>query len=345
MWRVRLRTPSGQATLQIASTATVADLISSISQKSSLSTWTAKTGYPPQPLALHELEPAWTLEDAGLRLNGETLVIVSNEPTGPLPEPSAAQDPTANGSNAAQRPQQTPRQDQPLSLTRAPNDITIEPPELPFASHQGTLVLRVMPDDNSCMFRALASAVMGDLDAMHELRSMVATTIQNDKETYNKAMLDNKEPDRYCRWIQNPDSWGGGIELSILSKAFDIEIASINVQDLRVDRFNENPGTKQRCILVYSGIHYDVIALNPSPPPYTSATADAEFDQKQFNSTDDEILARALDLCKILQGRHYYTDTAAFDLKCEQCGWIGKGEVGAQQHAGETGHYQFGEAK
>ena len=200
------------------------------------------------------------------------------------------------------------------------------------------MVLRVMPDDNSCMFRALSTAVLGDaIDGMNELRSAVATTIQENPDLYTKAMLE-KEPDAYCRWIQREDSWGGGIELSILSQYFNIEICSINVQALRIDKFNG--GQPTRCVLVYSGIHYDTVAFVPDG----SSILDTESDVKLFDSSDDIMLEAARQLCGELKKKKYYTDTQRFDLKCNICGWTGQGENAALQHAQETTHSDFGEA-
>lgn len=64
---------------------------------------------------------------------------------------------------------------------------------------------------------------------MTELRSLVATYIQEQPDVYSKVVLE-QEPDEYCRWIQTEDAWGGAIELTILSQHFDIEICSIDVQ-------------------------------------------------------------------------------------------------------------------
>lgn len=218
-----------------------------------------------------------------------------------------------------------------------------DPPEIPVPLLDGLMVLRVMPDDNSCMFRALSNAVLGSaLDGMTELRSVVAQTIQSQPDLYTEGMLEKKPVD-YCRWIQREDSWGGGIELSILSQHFDIEICSINVQDCRVDKFNE--GKPTRCILVYSGIHYDVCAVTPF------SGAEPEFDRKVFevmNVDGEEIDGGAVDgaveLCRGLQKRHYFTDTHGFALKCNQCGQSGNGQKWAVQHANSTGHGDFGEA-
>ncbi len=87
-----------------------------------------------------------------------------------------------------------------------------------------------MPDDNSCLFRAFGTAVLpGDDQSMPELRSLVASAIQAEPDVYTKVVLE-QAPDDYCRWIQTADAWGGAIEMGILSKHFDIEICSIDVQ-------------------------------------------------------------------------------------------------------------------
>ena len=128
------------------------------------------------------------------------------------------------------------------------------------------------------------------------------------------------------------------IELAILSQEFDVEIASINVQDLRVDRFNE--GRPRRVILVYSGIHYDTIAFVPAG----CGTDGGEDDVKLFDARDEVMLEAARRLCGELRKKRYYTDTQRFDVKCNLCGWKGAGERGAVRHAEETGHVDFGEA-
>ena len=224
----------------------------------------------------------------------------------------------------------------PLSLNRKGHtDIMNDPPEVLVPEHGGTLVLRIMPDDNSCLFRAIATPVMPGMDAMNELRSVVAQAIQSDPLTYSKVVLDDQEPDDYCRWIQTEDAWGGAIELLIFSKHFDIEICSIDVQTLRIDRFNE--GRPQRCFLVYSGIHYDTIALSPFDMP-------PEFDVKIFDSFVDDVLTHSVGLCHQLQQKKYFTDVAGFQLRCKICGVRMVGEKAAQEHGNITGHDHFEEA-
>jgi ubiquitin thioesterase OTU1 len=105
-----------------------------------------------------------------------------------------------------------------------------------------------MPDDNSCLFRALSTCLLGDdLDGMTELRSIVASEIQADKETYNEAIL-QKAPDEYCRWIMNPDSWGGYVEIKILAEHFQIEVCAVDVQNGVIQRYSE--GASLRCVRI-----------------------------------------------------------------------------------------------
>ena len=379
--RVRVRGPAGQLVITVPESATIGDLQLQISEKTSLPRFDAKYGYPPKPLMLDEHGASMKLSDLGIKLDGEQLIISQKNtetnrrgsnnlpkkeensngprvaPATDVAPPDARSHPrysnpssgfsfagvgTAPPSRSPVAPQTPdPQAPAPLSLTRKQNpSIETDPPELPLPSHNGTLVLRIMPDDNSCLFRAFGSAFFGFMDNMTELRSLIAQQIQAQPDIYSPAVLDQK-PDDYCRWIQTEDAWGGGIELSILSKHFDLEICSIDVQTLRVDRFNE--GRPTRCILVYSGIHYDTIALSPSDPPYKRAFAPPDFDTLIFDSSDKSVLAIAVELCKELQRKHYYTDTAAFSVKCNVCGGQFAGEKGATEHAKQTGHYDFSE--
>jgi ubiquitin thioesterase OTU1 len=247
---------------------------------------------------------------------------------------------TAPPSKASARPTSRPAAtapSAPISLKRkSDSDALNDPPEVLLPDRGGAIVQRVMPDDNSCLFRAVASAVLPGMDAMNELRSVIASAVQANPVEYSKVVLDNQEPDDYCRWIQTEDAWGGQIELVILSKQFELEICSIDVKSGRIDKYNE--GKPTRCILAYSGIHYDTIAFSRfnSPP---------EEDEKVFQSSEDEILDAAVSLCQKLKERGYYTDTAAFKIKCMDCGTISTGEKGATEHASKTGHYNMEEVR
>lgn len=339
--RVRVRGPTGQTTITLDQTTTVAEFTQLIKEHTGLTTFEIKYGFPNlQALRIEQYDPTQKLTEIGVNLNGEQLIVNSkqSEPTGE--SVAISQQPTAAQSQSRVPASQQPASATPSQSATAPSEDT-EPPEVPSPEHAGTVVLRIMPDDNSCLFRAVGGAVIGGMDTMTELRSIVAQTIQAQPDVYSDVVLEKKADD-YCRWIQNEDAWGGAIELSILSKHFGIEICSIDVQTLRVDHFNEGQAT--RCFVVYSGIHYDMIALSPSDPPFTHAYAPPEFDTRIFDAADPVILEKALELCRTLQQRHYYTNTATFQIRCNTCGGQFVGEKGATEHASKTGHYDFGEA-
>jgi ubiquitin thioesterase OTU1 len=355
--RFRVRGPEGQSTVALSATATVAELISEVAKATSIKgKLDIKYGYPPKPLPLEDLDSSTLLSDTGHKIDGEQLIVSeayneSSNITSQARE-DASRGPSERGTagvpvsltpsvhDSVGAGAQLSSMERPLSLSRKTQNL--EPPELALPSHASTVVLRVMPDDNSCLFRAFGSAFFGAMDNMTELRSIVAQNVQAQPDKYPAVVLD-KQPDDYCRWIQTEDAWGGAIELDIFSRHFDLEICSVDVQTLRVDRFNE--GRPNRCILVYSGIHYDVIALSPADPPYDHAYAPMEFDTKIFDASDNVILEKAVDLCRILQGRHYFTDTANFSVRCNVCKKTFIGELGATEHASQTGHYDFGEAE
>ncbi|MCJ1471602.1 ubiquitin-specific protease otu1 [Lambiella insularis] len=336
--RIRIRGPKGQSVITLPDSATVEDLQAQIVEATSIGSYDLMCGYPPKPLLLEGHANYSKLSDLGIKLHGEQLIVSEKAGKSFNSSDQIKESSSALTASASSTKQGTNIQS-PLSLSRKPPPT--DAPELPLSSHGATLILRIMPDDNSCLFRAFNSAFFGAMDNMQELRSTIAQTIQAQPNTYPAIVLE-KDPDDYCRWIQSPDAWGGAIELNVLSRHFEIEICSIDVQTLRVDRFNE--GQPSRCILVYSGIHYDTIALSPSDPPYEHAYAPPEFDTKVFDAADDVVLARAVELCKVLQGQHYYTDTAAFKIKCNVCKTMCTGEKGATEHASLTGHYDFGEA-
>ena len=359
--RLRIRGPSGQSTVTLDESSTVEVLRKTIQKETSLTCFDVKYGYPPKILSLHQYAAETRLVDLDVNLAGEQLIVSSITPVtdgqssvkanamaklsdkaaiassaglaGSLAQKSPASWPTPSTSATGDSATKSAA---PLSLTRKAKGDMSDPPEVLVPDLGGTLVLRVMPDDNSCLFRAIATAYMPDLDTMTELRSIIAQTVQANPDKYTQVVLDNQKPDDYCKWIQTEDAWGGQIELDILSQHFDIEICSIDVQSLRVDKYNDQ--ASNRCILVYSGIHYDTIALNLAGMP-------PDQDIKIFEPfIKDDVLPQAVRLCEKLQEKHYYTDTAGFQVKCNQCGAICIGELGAQEHAKKTGHYDFGEA-
>lgn len=368
--RLRIRGPSGQSQVTLGpDSATVSHLRAQITEKTGLTSYNVKAGYPPKPLDIDSCAGEEAAANVGVR-SGEQLTITSKETRRDVDGGVSAVDGAGGGKSApaataaaatttgtpAQNPSHAwpPATKEPLSLARKnKTDLETDPPQIPAPEYDGTVVLRIMPDDNSCLFRAVGRALLGsDLDAMNELRSVVAQNIQSQPERFSSAIL-GKDRDEYCRWIQRDSAWGGQIELIILSEHFNVQICCVDVKTLRVDRYNDPENTPAttaatrpttQCVIVYSGIHYDAIAVSPSEPPYTQSTATPDFDTMQFSAADDMIVLRSEELCRQLQQKNYYTDTANFRIRCGNCGGIFQGETGALKHAQATGHQNFGEA-
>lgn len=194
-----------------------------------------------------------------------------------------------------------------------------------------------MPDDNSCLFRALSHVLTQSTISATELRQLIAEHILSQPEKFPAVVLDNQDPLAYCEWIKMETSWGGGVELSILAEHFEMEIVAIDVGSGSVLKFNEN--ARQRVIVVYSGIHYDAVAvIGPG-----MLLHETEGDERVFDKLDEEAMEAALKLGKELKKKNYYTDTANFSLKCNICKTGLKGEKVAVEHARATGHSDFGE--
>jgi ubiquitin thioesterase OTU1 len=81
---MRIKGPAGTAALTLADDATVGDLISQIAEKTSISSFEVKYGFPPKPLLLDERSKP--LKDLGVKLDGESLTI------SPKDDPAASRD-------------------------------------------------------------------------------------------------------------------------------------------------------------------------------------------------------------------------------------------------------------
>lgn len=350
--RIGLQGAFGRSQITIDDSATVHELLKKITEASSLETFDLKGGFPPRPIDFSPFDPTTKLSDTGLKLNGERLQVDTKSANGSGRVEKAPLAPAASTKLTKQSDSVTPSQpnftqapraessfqvpSKPLKLSR-PARAPVEPPELPIRNGNSYLVHRVMPDDNSCLFRAIGKCVLGNtLDAMTELRSLVAQTIQAQPDKYNEIVLEQK-PDRYCEWIQTPDAWGGAIEIGIIAEQFGIEVFAINISDGSVQKFNES-GSGLRAYLIYSGIHWDCLVEN-----CVGKDGPGDIDVTQFEVYDDEILVKAQEIGAYLLRHNYYTDVKRFGIVCNTCGWEGTGQESAAAHFKDTQHTDFGQ--
>ncbi|KAI1795894.1 OTU-domain-containing protein [Ganoderma leucocontextum] len=349
---VRLRHPKGVTTIQVDFTnATVQDLQQEIFAATEIppSQQELKAGYPPHPLTL---VPELPIDSLGLQ-QGEQLVVTQRQASGhqafqsargapstAFPAPSPA--PAMTGLTASQT-RDSPR---PIVPTATKPGVGNGGGPDYVLTRNGYLMHRIVPDDNSCLFSSIALIFEQDMSKAQSIRSIVADAIRKDPAKWDEVIL-GRQREEYIKTILKPVSWGGAIELAILAQHYATEIASVDVETGRIDRFTPPPETDSgnRAIVIYSGIHYDATSIAPTldaPDDFHQTIVSGGGGGKE-EEEKDEMLMAARKLADALRAKRAYTNTATFELKCQICGKGLKGEKEARAHASETGHVEFGE--
>ncbi|KAI0797963.1 OTU-domain-containing protein [Abortiporus biennis] len=335
---IRLRHPKGISTIQVdLEQFTVLDLQQEIYALTEIppSLQELKAGYPPHSLTLI---PELPLESLGLQ-KGEQLIVSQRAGTSAPQPPAVAASPPRSTATQSQQPTRqgsSRATSAPASQSSGPDYVEVE---------GGYLIHRIVPDDNSCLFSSIALLFEQDQNKAPQIRKIVADEIRKDMVTWSDAIL-GRPRDDYIATILKPSTWGGAIELAILSSHYSTEISSIDVETGRIDHFAPPPSSSSgnRVILIYSGIHYDAATVAPI------LDAPADFHQTllpimsgEGEDDKDPYLVAAKTLADKLRAKRAYTNTATFDLRCQVCGQGLKGEKEARAHASQTGHVDFGE--
>jgi hypothetical protein len=126
----------------------------------------------------------------------------------------------------------------------------------------GTVAVRKVIDaDNSCLFNAIGYVFFRSLAKAKELRKVVHDAVLSDPDTFSEAAL-GKPPKEYAEWVLRPNSWGGQVELFVLSTHLRKQIAAYDVQTGRVDVYGEDRFPRsERGHLIYDGLHYDALVF------------------------------------------------------------------------------------
>lgn len=304
--RLKCKFRSGQSTLSnLTSESTVRDLLASVSMAVGVdsSELCLFVGFPPKPLSCSGEFLDRRLDQIPL-VSGDTLTV--------------------------------------NTLPKAQNERSASIP----VSKGPHLVRLTAPSDNACLFTSVLFCVdnanghqpidvkvVTNAIAVAQVRELIASIVLSDPERYSEAFL-GMPNERYCQCIQEPDRWGGGIEVAILSQVYEMEICLVDIQTGRIDRFGEDKNYRHRILLIYDGIHYDPLALaRPDTGKLTSV----------FSTKNEQILWDAQALAAEARAQWRFTDTASFTLICRQCQVPLVGQAAAQQHAKDTGHTEFSE--
>ncbi|XP_012550108.1 ubiquitin thioesterase OTU1 [Bombyx mandarina] len=302
----KIKSKNGQQVLKdLTSESTVGELKMFLSSISDISIERVNIlcGYPPK--ALDTSDNSKTLSELGLK-TGETLIVEEKAVT------------KINATQTETRPSQN----------------GVESHETIESCRPGILMKKVVPSDNSCLFTSIGFVLNGSIDtSVHTLmRQIIAMEVASDRDTYNEAML-GKPNAEYCDWIQQPSSWGGAIEVAILSRFYGLEMAVVDTLNAIINRFGEDKNYGQRVFLLFDGVHYDPLYLEQSDGGL----------QTIFPAEDMEVYREAEQLAHEAKSSRQFTDLNKFTLKCMICDKFLTGQAEAQKHAKETMHTNFGE--
>lgn len=321
---IRIRTKKGMSRIQtLNSTSTFADLKKAIADATGIDTTCLKIlqGYPPSILTTtNELS---TLSALSFK-DGELLTVEeSSEKTHTSPVLASSSNKLTH-TDSKQISNELLQSSKVLSSSNQIKGLKC-----------GAMQRKVVPADNSCLFTSVYYVMNNgelNLECQKSLRDFIAKTVMNDPITFNEAIL-GKKNDAYCAWIKNSSSWGGCIELMVLSNYYKKEICVADIRTGRIDRFGEDQNYLTRVFIIYDGIHFDPLHL----------LLNAGKIQTIFSTQDDVVMTQAADLANEAKKAKQFTNVENFKLRCLVCQTPLSGQVAAQEHAEKTGHINFGE--
>ncbi|XP_065218474.1 ubiquitin thioesterase OTU1 [Planococcus citri] len=277
-------------------------------------------GYPRKALNFGEFD---NIKQAGIK-PGDTLFVEESTGAG-----KASTQSTASGQDSSNvlTSSDTPKN---ISNEQKSHISDVMPREV-----KGILLKKEVPSDNSCLFTSLAFVLSGKIDVSTSsfMRQLVADKISSQPDEYSDAIL-GKPNKEYCTWILNPNSWGGAIELAVLSDHYGFEIAVVNSVTGVISRFGEDKHYDHRVFLLFDGIHYDPLYMD---------FIQTENMQTIFPTSDEDALRDAQQLAREAKESRQFTDVNQFMICCTQCNAILVGQLEAQKHAEQTGHTKFDE--
>lgn len=318
---VRIRSKKGMSRLQsLTGSSTYNELRKAIGDQTEISNESLKIlkGYPPVVLTVKT--ESTTLSTLGFQ-DGELLTVEESLDKG---QASSVLETTSNKLKGSESKIETEKQTRTLGSSNQTNSIS-----------KGTMLRKVVPANNSCLFTSIFYVMENgvfNLDCQKSMREFIARTVRNDPIEFNEAIL-GKKNEAYCNWIKNPSSWGGCIELMVLSKYYEKEICVGDIRTGRIDRFGEDKNYPTRVFIIYDGIHFD--------PLYLQLGQDKV--QTVFPATDEIVMGQAAALVNEAKKAKLFTDVENFKLRCLVCQAPLAGQKAAQDHAEKTGHINFGE--
>lgn len=142
-------------------------------------------------------------------------------------------------------------------------------------------------------------------------------------------LAEGQRVEAYVAWINHPHSWGGFVDLIVLSECFQVQFSVISTESLYWTHYpNDAQQYVRRVYLLYDGIHYDAVIGHC-----------LEGEIRYFSPTDEETLEKVTALARSLQVADDEQDIAIYT--CKHCGLSLVGQAELARHSYDTGHNDY----
>lgn len=194
-----------------------------------------------------------------------------------------------------------------------------------------------VPADNSCLFHAIVHLI----EPLHSnsaslspasLRESVAVCMRREPERWsNVTLAEGRTVEEYSMWITHPSSWGGFVDLIVLSEYFRVQISVISLESLYWTHYPDDATQyNSRIYLLYDGVHYDAVV---------GRSHGSEV--RVFNSLDEAMLDRIYSMARELQMHRQDQESSIY--QCQECQEILFGQADVAKHSFDTCHCNFKE--
>ncbi|AMD20191.1 HDL553Cp [Eremothecium sinecaudum] len=304
----------GQNIITLKENATLSDLVKAAETafENQISVASVGFGYPPKKISINEEDGNSALTDLGISSGERVSLEPARNTANPLrPEGQFAAD-TRQSQNK-----------KPLTKTQI------------YIKDSQILQVHQVPDDNSCLFHAISYAMYKDITVSSQLREIVSKEISANKTKFSDSIL-GRPNQEYANWILQRDSWGGAIDIVVLSSSLEVAILTLDVDALRYEKFNEDK-YDSFIMVVFSGVHYDTIEV------YHEANDERQTVFRFGDPDSENLLVQAIEVAKKMKAAGMSFNTTRDRIKCNTCGSILIGEREVARHAERTGHMDFGQ--
>jgi len=204
---------------------------------------------------------------------------------------------------------------------------------MPATEHVDEVLPHEVPADNSCLFHAVAYLMdlSGTITA-DTLRRLVADRMSGEPERWAEvAIAENRTVDAYTAWITNPSSWGGFVDLIVLSECFQTQISVVSLDGLAWTHYPDDANLYERRVyLLYNGVHYDAIV---------GTSGGNEL--RSFSPHDETLQAKVIALATEMQAALASQTLKVYE--CEECKAAFLNPAEAAVHCFDSGHACFRE--